>query len=567
MKKVSTVLMVFMALALAVLPAEARSLSKNVVKGNLSTRLNTTKNFRKAAPRQNVMLKAGEVDPDALSQLPLITEVPGGDAKMYARSSQFFGIDYYGQLFSDVDMGFAAEVVTEDDKVYFKNPYSGLSTDSYLAGTLADSKVTVTFPQKIYNETYYDYDEDFNEVLVSEDYYAVKMIYTNDGTNSRIVIDTQNPTITFSVTESGYEMEGDNVFIGLVYIDTESADEPIFQWTGFADTAAELVLSTATALSIPSDMQPETWILNSYEGSRMVAVAVNDTEVYVAGLYEELPNAAVKGEIKGNTVVFSSDSYLGISDRYTHFVYADFGTYEYDATTDEITGAEINNTLAFAYDAEKKTITGPEANILAYSTVPQELYVIDYITDVEIFYQDFSTPMTPGDPEMYVYEFFDEVDFGAIGFQLSLTATDGRLLNTDNAYYNIYIDDQVITLEPDEYEMLDAPMTDIPYDFTDYYDIYADPDGYHEMVIYPVGFDKIGVRALYVNENGEKTYSNISYYYGEGVEKTNSDSIVKSVKNYSIDGVEMNRPAKGTLVIRVEKMEDGSVKATKSIVR
>ncbi len=148
-----------MALALAVPPAEARSLSKNVVKGNLSTRLNTTKNFRKAAPRQNVMLKAGEVDPDALSQLPLITEVPGGDAKMYARSSQFFGIDYYGQLFSDVDMGFAAEVVTEDDKVYFKNPYSGLSTDSYLAGTLADSKVTVTFPQKIYNETYYDYDE------------------------------------------------------------------------------------------------------------------------------------------------------------------------------------------------------------------------------------------------------------------------------------------------------------------------------------------------------------------------------------------------------------------------
>ena len=109
-------------------------------------------------------------------------------------------------------------------------------------------------------------------------------------------------------------------------------------------------------------------------------------------------------------------------------------------------------------------------------------------------------------------------------------------------------------------------MSEIPYNFTDNFDIYN-----NHLYVYAEDFTKwtkIGIQSVYYG-GGETNESNIvwvdltEYWEAVGIEEI-AAAQSKSVKFYDLQGRQVNADAKG-IVIRVDRMADGSTKTTKML--
>lgn len=510
-------------------------------------------------------------DAGSLSDLPLVTEIPStGVTTTYSRNSLFFALSSQGQLYMQRDYGMIADIaVTDDNEVYIKNPFGGFNTGSYLTGTLADGKITVTFPQKVYVDEYPDWEADeTGETMKQDFYYAFKMKYSTDGEKSKLELDMADPTVTFSVTEDGIYQDGDS-YIGMVKetiaVD-EATGEPqsLIGWAGFADTALDFNKAGNTPVSMPEGVKAEPWIMECGGDVKFVGIAIDGTDIYITDFLHRFSEGTIKGTIEGGKAVFETSQYLGQYNYWEHFAYFIPASYDPEAEApDGFTVYTPMEKLEFSYDAEAKTLTAPENTSIVISTIPEAIYSIDAFDSPAFHWQDSSTPMELLTPEIVYYEYFDDMFFGAMAYVISPFAADGRLLNSENLYYNFYIDDEKLTLYPDEYTDLKEPMVNIPYAYEDSY-IYFWGDS-HEAVIFPTGFKKIGVGALYVNADGTETQSEIAWFE---VEPTVSlDSVeavreVRSVEYFDLSGRRIAEPAAG-MAIRRTVFTDGTVSTDK----
>ncbi len=236
------------------------------------------------------------------SDYGIVMEQPAGELKTYDRA----GYAYYlsgeyprrGAQTGTIDIVFA-----EDNKVYFKQPLSKLEINSWVEGTLSEDGKTITIPmgQNVAYDTeqgevitlaVLDYDEDYEEFEVRNSAHYVQ----------------------FSVTDEKISLIGSSAYVvfGAIYAESNT-------WAGYADygsiytptTQAEDVL-----VELPEGVTPQvyTFEANGYDGTPFkynVNVGVKDNEVYMQGLFSDVPSAWIKGVREGNNVTFAQDQYIG----------------------------------------------------------------------------------------------------------------------------------------------------------------------------------------------------------------------------------------------------------------
>ena len=154
-------------------------------------------------------------------------------------------------------------------------------------------------------------------------------------------------------------------------------------------------------------------------------------------------------------------------------------------------------------------------------------------------------------------------------FTLSYYSSDFNYLDPSHLYYNLYIDDELVTFSPDDYRNLETEMTDVPYSFSDQYEFYKYDENNRTIYFYKDVKKKIGMEAVYVD--GDLRFgSGITEYYPNGdptgVDMTEATvKQIKSVDFYDLSGRKLSAPAKG-ICIRTITYTDGS-KASRKIVK
>lgn len=172
---------------------------------------------------------------------------------------------------------------------------------------------------------------------------------------------------------------------------------------------------------------------------------------------------------------------------------------------------------------------------------------------------------TPGTPPGAPKDLIDDdtySDMMFIEFTLEPFDTDGNLLDTSRLYYNLLVDDNLFTFYPDQYTYLTEEITDIPYDFVDGWDIYV--EGTKRTVYYTTtGVDTWGIRAIYVEDDGSKVYSDITRIASAAsAVKGIQGHAAAQVEYFDLNGIRVNNPGKG-IFIRKAVDKDGMTSFSK----
>lgn len=311
-----------------------------------------------------------------------------------------------------------------------------------------------------------------------------------------------------------------------------------------------------SAMSIGSssedDGNGDNYIIVKDAYSTHVMVGFDGNDVYIQGLSEWLPEAWVKGTLSGDgkTVTIPSGQYLG---KYEMEL---FGVSDYLFISAVNLETEEYEDIVFTYDTDAKT----------FSTA-QDVLVLNDVDDTYEWYNDITlTPVvemaaTPATPSVVLITTGGE--YGAsVQFDIPTVDVNGNEMLTSKLSYVIYVEKdgqaQKLTLEAGVYEELAEDMTEIPYTFTDEWDIYA--GGY--MIYLNQGADeisswtKIGVQSIYTG-GGERHESEIGWYEIE--DEVYEDGIV-GVKSqmsnviYDMQGRRVSKPTHGLYIINGKKV-------------
>lgn len=152
-------------------------------------------------------------------------------------------------------------------------------------------------------------------------------------------------------------------------------------------------------------------------------------------------------------------------------------------------------------------------------------------------------PAAPLPPKLTAFQPYDPNPWGGPGglqFTLSYYSTEFNYLDPSHLYYNLYIDDELVTFSPDDYQNLETEMTDVPYSFSDQYEFYKYDENHRTIYFYKDVKKKIGMEAVYVD--GDLRFgSGITEYYPNGdptgVDMTEATAKqIKSVDFYDLSG-------------------------------
>lgn len=152
-------------------------------------------------------------------------------------------------------------------------------------------------------------------------------------------------------------------------------------------------------------------------------------------------------------------------------------------------------------------------------------------------------PAAPLPPKLTAFQPYDPNPWGGPGglqFTLSYYSTEFNYLDPSHLYYNLYIDDELVTFSPDDYQNLETEMTDVPYSFSDQYEFYKYDENHRTIYFYKDVKKKIGMEAVYVD--GDLRFgSGITEYYPNGdptgVDMTEATvKQIKSVDFYDLSG-------------------------------
>ncbi|MCM1313305.1 MAG: hypothetical protein NC206_08040 [Bacteroides sp.] len=438
----------------------------------------------------------------------VITEQPEGELKTYLRSGSAYE-NFFGLWEEKQDGNSTQLVFAEDGKtVYWKNPLTLYTKDSWIKGELNADGTKIVFPAGQY--LYYDEAKEYGYRLV----YIKNIVFDGYYYESFDVDDTT--PITLAVDGNILTLEGTNENGTTVIASVTDDDEP--SWNYYGDYQTVLTLFEAIPVVAPEGLETSTFTFRYGTNSmRIVNVGVSGDELYIQGIYSGLPDAWVKGTIEGNTVTVKSGQYMGeekgvmlywvastLSEVWNDYweeydkvyTYADQMTFLYDPET----GAYSSDMVLLANNGETE--------INRYGT---------FASPVLTPYQEVAA--TPADPEIddfYIPE--DDEDEGSVTFYIYAKDVEGNDLNPDNIYYRLYInDDELYTLTTDNYEYLSEDMSEFGYSFTDDWDFSVNTStGKHKIYLYST-FERIGVQVIY-RAGGEERASNIVYSDGRTTE-------------------------------------------------
>lgn len=493
------------------------------------------------------------------SSFDLVSSLPeGAEAKTMVKSGACVIMIEPGYSIMQKIDGFVANVATADDKIYVGPIISQAGYPlSYMVGTVEDGVATFEFPQALGIYT----------LTNDKDYALIYNMTLNGNSFTRKIADEQ--VLKFSVGEDGsLSLLPDyyNCYIGDAYFDES---EGKWYYCGLADVLMSCTPWTAEPMGFPEGAVLEEYNLVSGTQARKINVAVDGTDIYMSGIYGDLPESVIKGELKDGKAVFAGGQYLGIDDYFNSCVYVypcdieriedpEYG--DYDALTQRDGDFEfiVNDNLSEMTLGSSPIGFAPGKDMVGLFTYMESCTITKPDPTAEIMVakpiiDSYYPPEGTYNAELYFY-------------MLNISADDKVILDKDKLYWCLIIDDEPYPFEPDEYRGLTKTMDYLPYPYTNGRDIVYFPQyDVQGVVIYPEGYESLGVQAIY--KDGDREFrSEVTYVVqpepGEDSITDMGADLEVATEYFDLSGHKVSANGKGFLIKRSIDAS-GAVKITK----
>ena len=277
----------------------------------------------------------------------------------------------------------------------------------------------------------------------------------------------------------------------------------------------EVVPEVPTLVEVPEGLNTEAWSFSATDSdgsavAHSVNVGFDGDDVYVQGVYAELPNAWVKGTKDGDAITFAAGQYLGQYYGYDiwfiGYSTSNYAVQDYVLSVDEdvIMMTNESTTECIGFNIYKNRIYASLVDNYRGVTIKK-------VTEKA------ATPATPS---------VDHIMFSPYGnvaeFSVPVVDVNGDGLVTDKLSYKLYYEEsdgdaKEVTFTTDLYTKLTEDMTVIPYGFLDGADDEGNPAAYdfYQSKVYlnmeHKSWVRIGIQSIYTG-GGETNTSEIGWY-------------------------------------------------------
>ncbi|MDE6512130.1 MAG: hypothetical protein K2L00_08600, partial [Muribaculaceae bacterium] len=495
--------------------------------------------------------------------MEIIDEAPEGELTWLDRTCDGFVKKAFDATHGIVRGSVVQRVDGEDGYVYLSHMASEYPVNTWIRFEKQGDTLVMEGVQPLYVEYDYDYDE---ELIV---YLAPMEVVVNEYNVGTFVV-PEDCRYVFNIGEDGSLTSADpKMLLGVcVHTPDETVEgNDVWIWKGFGDRDISMVPASGNPVTLPEGLETYNWVMTDDYVNVFVKVAIDGDDLYVSGLDRSLPDAWVKGRIADGKAVFPSGQYLGVDMKI--FYYSYFCGAEYSEETDEdgntVQVASLTDSAVFDYDSTNGMLTLEGGYVI--NSTPDRIFPLYFYENVTVGEQHRNPEAAPKAP--YDLEFYpDDLWGNSVFFMLPNVDVDGNILLTDNLYYEIYINGELQHFDIMDEDWNVETTVRIPYMYNDWEDFWVASDNPedHTVYLYEDGITNIGIRSVYINENGQEIYSETAYWGDPTVGVGGLGTAPVAVKWYDLQGREINGRANGPAV-KVTLFSDGSTVREKVMIK
>lgn len=490
----------------------------------------------------------------------IIFEAPEGELTWLDRTCDGFVTRHFSTTHGKILGSIVQKVEGEDGYVYLSHMASEYPVNTWTRFERVGDTLVMEGVHAIYME--YDEDQDLNLTV----YLAPMKLVVNENNIGTFVV-PDDCRYVLNIGDDGTLTSADPEMLLGVCVHTPDEDvegNDVWIWKGFGDRDIKMETAKGEPVSLPEGLDIANWVMFDGYMNNFVQVAIDGEDFYVNGVDRPLPDAWIKGKIADGKVTFPSGQYLGADMDifyYSYFCGAEFSEEE-DEDGKTIQVASYADSAIFDYDAEAGMLTMERGYII--NSTPRELFALYFYDNVSIGLQHRNPETAPKAP--YGLEFIPSYYGDSVWFMLPNTDEDGNILNVDNLYYEIYVNSELQYFDITDEDWNVENTCRVPYLYDDWNDFWVDtdnPEDHTAYLYYDGDVTSIGIRSIYVNENGEDVYSKMAYW-GEPDSVSEVEVAPITVKWFDLQGRPVNEYMEG-VAVKVTTYKDGTVVRSKVI--
>lgn len=500
---------------------------------------------------------------------PIINAQPEGKlhANFYFSGESFVNMmGYEAQLPFDGIWGKIVEA-PDNKTIYINNPIGAYYSDAWIKGerTTGDT-IEVKLPQQFVHE---EYDGMSNDAWL---YKLVPVKVEQDGeTYTTFKPDSTSQTVKYVWRNDSIVLVNTTQDSKLLGMCTEAGE-----WYGYGDYIQQYTVFDQQPVAPKDETKATQMSITYYDSGQMygrVKKAVREgNDIYIAGLNENIPSGWAKGTISGNKATFSGHQYMGldtVTASYAFFEPVSRSMVWDSEIGDSIESLTLADAITFDYDADKGTLSTDSTFVAnqGYKMFNQ-VFTYDGAT-LEPWTEKAATPLAVDASTMSYMPFSEEYGYGLLAFAPSEFDADGYILDANKLYYSIYLDDDVLTIDPEDYTLFPYETTEIPFTYSDMLD-FVNYAGMWQVYTFVTGIDRIGVQMIYKG-GGEVRKSAITYISATDEDPSAVSNVAQTGKVAGItytdlSGRRVSRPGKG-LFIQTTRLADGTITTSKRLFK
>lgn len=500
---------------------------------------------------------------------PIIDAQPEGKlhANLYFSGESFVDMmGYEAQLPFDGIWGKIVEA-PDNKTIYINNPIGAYYSDAWIKGerTTGDT-IEVKLPQQFVHE---EYDGMSNDAWL---YKLVPVKVEQDGeTYTTFKPDSTSQTVKYVWRNDSIVLVNTTQDSKLLGMCTEAGE-----WYGYGDYVQQYTVFDQQPVAPKDETKATQMSITYYDSGQMygrVKKAVREgNDIYIAGLNKNIPSGWAKGTISGNKATFSGHQYMGldtVTASYAFFEPVSRSMVWDSEIGDSIESLTLADAITFDYDADKGTLSTDSTFVAnqGYKMFNQ-VFTYDGAT-IEPWTEKAATPLAVDASTMSYMPFSEEYGYGLLAFAPSEFDADGYILDANKLYYSIYLDDDVLTIDPDDYTLFPYETTEIPFTYSDMLD-FVNYAGMWQVYTFVTGIDRIGVQMIYKG-GGEVRKSAITYISATDEDPSAVSNVaqtgkVAGVTYTDLSGRRVSRPGKG-LFIQTTRLADGTITTSKRLFK
>lgn len=497
-----------------------------------------------------------------------VTEQPSGTVKTFEREGQNL-VAYLGGTEEATQQGYQMKIVFDEDgeTVWFYNIIStAQNCFSWVKGEIKGDKIIIPEGSLMWYGDYGSYNlyyilTNLEYVEADDDYESYQCIPGD------IEFQFEDGIITLLPNSSGIAAIGLQRFANDDFYFEYGYN---YKWLGYGDLNSTYIPFEQQPNVGPSDDAQICQYSFTYSTlpeemptGHIVDVVFEEDKIWIKGIDDKTASDAwVYAEISGDNAIFPSSQYLG---SYS-IGYSDCLIYLCSAELFEDEngyGIKMTDKTILHIDSQNGNLVSDGTLILNRGN--KEPIFSNIFTNLSFSpYRDVAS--IPAKPQIGMDYYFDnEWQMGMVSVNIPCVDVEGNFIDPSYLSFRILVNGSPFTFDPSVYFGLFEPMTEIPYDFTDYYDIYMVSPGHWEIQLYGIEPESIGVQSI-SRAGGEINESEIATFMTSGIHGEIIVPEVVETQYFNLNGNEVSKDYNG-IVIRKETLKDGRIKTTKILNR